>query len=153
MPKGPVDFEFARSPALRVASIAWSGPWNERKIRAQFERVDAWARRAKVRTGRWVFREPGARRWVVGIEVKGAVRGEGPIRVRSFPASAVARVIFDPDAVSPRVVYHGLSDWLRWRKREHEVKSVGTSRELYSGNPWRDPRAWARTEVQVLVRR
>jgi effector-binding domain-containing protein len=147
-----VDFEFARAPAYRVASIAWKGPWNERQIRARFEEVEKWAKSQRLRTGRWIFREPGARSWEVAIEVKGSAAGTGRIRRKTYPASRVARVVFDPDAVSPRVVYHGLSDWLRWRRKDKQIRSVGDSREIYTGNPWRDARAWSRTEVQFLVR-
>jgi len=153
MPTDPVDFAYARSPAIRVASIAWSGPWNEKKIRAQFEKIDAWARRVRVRTGRWIFREPGDRRWEAAIELRGAARPSGAIRRKTLAAATVARVRFDPDAVSPRVVYHGLNDWLRWQKKEKKVRSVGASREVYEGNPWKDPKVWARTEVQYVVRK
>jgi effector-binding domain-containing protein len=148
-----IDFEFARAPAYRVASIAWTGPWNEKRIQAQFERVEAWAKRAGLRTGRWIFREPGSRRWEASVEVKGAARSAAPVRIKTLPAARVARVVFDPDVVSPRVVYHGLSDWLRWRKREKEIRSVVSTREVYAGNPWREAKAWARTEVQFVVRK
>ncbi len=147
-----VDFAWGKSPALRVAAIAWSGPWNEKKIRAQFEVIQRWARERHLRTGRWIFREPGDRRWEVAIELKGRARGAGPIRLRTLPAAKFARVVFDPEELSPRVVYHGLSDYLRSRRREREIRAVISSREVYSGNPWTDPKAWARTEVQFLVR-
>lgn len=148
-----VDFELVRAPAYRIAAISWTGPWNERKIRSQFENVEAWVRRHGLRAGRWIFREPGPRRWEAAIEVHGAARGSGAVRLRTLKPSAVARVVFDPDRVSPRVVYHGLSDWVRWQKREKKIRAVVSSRELYSGNPWKDAAAWARTEVQFLVRR
>jgi len=148
-----VDFAWGKSPRMKVGSIGWKGPWNERKIRAQFERVERWAHKQGVRTGRWVFREPGPRRWEVAIELRGRARSSGGVRTKTFPAVTVARVVFDPDAVSPRLVYHGLSDWLRWRKKAKEIRSVGSSREVYSGNPWTDRRAWSRTEVQFIVRK
>jgi effector-binding domain-containing protein len=148
-----VDFKFKRAPRYRVAAISWKGPWNERRIRAQFGRISAWARGSGLRTGKWIFREPGARRWEVGIEVRGSARGQGDIRLRTFPASTVASVTFDPDVVSPAVVYHGVSDWLRWRKRDRTIKSVGSYRELYEGDPWRDAKVWSRTEIQVTVRK
>jgi effector-binding domain-containing protein len=148
-----VDFAWAKVPSLRVATIAWKGPWNERKIRSQFERVERWAKAEGIRTGRWVFREPGDRRWEAGIELKGRGRGRGAVRTKTLPAATVARVVFDPEVVSPRVVYHGLSDWLRWRRKEKEIRSVLSSREIYSGNPWTDRKVWSRTEVQFLVRK
>jgi hypothetical protein len=61
-------------------------------------------------------------------------------------------VRFDPTVVSPRVVYHGLSDWLRWQRKEKKIRSVVSYREIYEGNPWKDKRAWSRTEVQFVVR-
>jgi DNA gyrase inhibitor GyrI len=148
-----VDFEFKRAPAYRVACIQWKGPWNESKIRRHFGELAQWAKQQKVRTGKWIFREPDERRWEVCIEVRGRTRPGRGIRMRTLRASAVARVVFDPDEVSPRVIYHGLNDWLKWRKKEGEVKSVGSSRELYDGDPWKDSKAWAHTEVQYLVRR
>jgi effector-binding domain-containing protein len=148
-----VEFRLKRVPAARVATLAWKGPWNERKIRAQFDRIALWARQNGLGTGRWIFREPAARAWQVAIEIRGAARSEGPIRVRTFPATTVASVVFDPNVVSPSVVYHGITDWLRWRKKDKTIKSVGTYREVYSGDPWRRPSAWARTDVQVVVRK
>jgi effector-binding domain-containing protein len=147
-----VDFEFARAPAYRVASIAWKGPWNERRVRSHFEKVARWAKENGLTTGAWIFREPGERSWEVGIAVKGRARRRGPIRIKTLPASRVARVVFDPELVSPRVVYHGLSDWLRWRRREKKIRSVTSTREVYRNNPWTDAKAWARTEVQFIVR-
>jgi len=148
-----VDFAFARAPAYRVAAVVWKGPWNERRIRAEFERIERWAKQHKLRTGLWIFREPAERTWEVAIEVKGAAPGAARIRRKTYRAGSVARVVFDPDVVSPRVVYHGLTDWLRWRKREKEIRSVVSYREVYRGNPWRDASVWARTEVQFVVRR
>jgi DNA gyrase inhibitor GyrI len=148
-----VDFKFKRSPSYRVAVLSWKGPWNERRIRSQFDRIASWARKSGLRTGKWIFREPGSRAWEVAIEVRGTARSEGPIRVRTVPATTVASVVFDPNVVSPAVVYHGVTDWLRWRKRDKTIRSVGTYREVYIGDPWRDPKAWAHTDVQVVVRK
>jgi hypothetical protein len=153
VPPKPVDFEFARAPSYRVVALAWTGPWNDRKIRSQFERLAAWARAHRLRTGRWFMREPGNRKWEVAIEVGGRARGDGTVRAKTYRAAPVARCVFDPERVSPRVVYHGLTDWLRWRRREKKFRAVVGSREVYTGNPWTDARAWARTEVQFLLRR
>lgn len=148
-----VDFAFRKAPKYRIASIAWKGPWDEKRIRAKFGQIAAWAKKKGVRTGKWVFREGGERKWEVGIEVKGPVKAGAGIRLRTLRASKVASVVFDPDVVSPRVIYHGLNDWLRWRRKDGEIKSVGGSREIYSGDPWSDKRAWAHTEVQFVVRK
>ncbi|MGI0070634.1 MAG: GyrI-like domain-containing protein [Thermoplasmata archaeon] len=147
-----VDFQIKKAPRYRVASIAWTGPWNERRIRAQFDRIRRWASRSGLRTGKWVFREPGSREWEVSIEVSGNGRPEEPIRIRTIPAATVASVVFDPTVVSPAVVYHGVADWVRWRKRDKTIRSCGSYREVYDGDPWRDPKAWSRTDVQIVVR-
>ena len=65
----------------------------------------------------------------------------------------MARVVYSPRVVEPRVVYHGLSDFLRWRKKAHEIRSVGDYREVYTGSPWTDKRAYEHTEVQFVVRK
>jgi len=147
-----VDFEIRKVPSIRVAAIRWTGPYSEKRIRARFEEVARWARSRGIRTGRWIFREPGSRTWETGIEVRGKARSEGRILVRTQPAATVARVRFDPEVVSPRVVYHGLSDWTRWRKRDKTIRSVVSTREVYDGNPWTDRQAWSGTEVQFVVR-
>jgi len=147
-----VDFVLKKSPALRVAAIRWKVPYRESEIRKRFAEVEKWARQHRARTGRWVFREPGSDTWDVAIEVRGPARSEGRVRLHTIPACTVGSVTFDPEVVSPRVVYHGLSDWLRWRKKEKKVGSVRSTRELYLGDPWKDPKAWSHTEVQFVVR-
>ena len=147
-----VDFEFRKSPSLRLATVSWKGTWNEKRIRSEFEGLEKWARTEGHRTGKWVFMEPGNKQWRVGIEVRGKAKGKGRIRLQTLPASRIACVNFDPEQVSPRIVYHGLNDWLRWRKREKKIRSVVSTREVYRANPWTDRRAWARTEVQFVVR-
>jgi len=148
-----VDFVLKRAPSYRIANLRWTGPWSDREIKKRFESVEKWAKQQGLRTGRWVFREPSERVWDAGIEVRGKARSQGRVKLQTLPASLVASVQFDPDVVSPRVVYHGITDWLRSRRKEKEIRSVGAYRELYDGNPWRDKRAWSRTEVQVVVRR
>jgi DNA gyrase inhibitor GyrI len=148
-----VDFRLKRTPAFRVASRTWKGPWSERRIRAEFGRLAAWARQHRLRVGRWIFREPGTRTWEVAIEVRGAARSEAGVRVRTIPAATVASVVFDPDVVSPAVVYHGITDWLRWRRKDGTIRSVGAYREVYAGDPWSRAAAWSRTDVQVVVRK
>jgi hypothetical protein len=46
-----------------------------------------------------------------------------------------------------------VTDWLRWRKKDKTIRSVGMYREVYDGDPWREPRAWAHTDVQIVVRK
>ena len=148
-----VDFAIKRAKAMKLATISWSAAWNDKRTRSEFEKLARWLAERKVKGGRWVFESgDGERRFTVGIEVPAKVKGEGRVRVRSRAATRVATVTFDPEAVSPRVVYHGISDWLRWRKKDKTIKSVGTYREVYSGNPWTNPKAWSHTEIQVVVR-
>jgi len=148
-----VDFELTRAPSYRVASIVRVGPWKENNLRSEFEELEHWAKRQGVRTGTYVFLERGSRRWEACLEIKGRAKAEGRIRLKTLPATYVARVVFNPDQVASRVVYHGLSDWTRWRKKYGEIRSVIGPREVYSGNPWKDQRAWAHCEVQFVVRK
>jgi hypothetical protein len=148
-----VDFEWRKWPAMDVICTRWKGSWNEKRIRSEFEGLARWAKAHKVRTGRWIFTAPAERTFEVCLEVKGRASSEGTVRRRRLPAATVASVEFDPNVVSPRVVYHGLTDWLRARKKEKEIRSVGQYREVYRGNPWTDKSAWAHTSVQVVVRK
>ena len=147
-----VDFRIRKAPSYRVASQRWKGPWSESRIHAEFRKVQAWAKAQGLRTGVWVFREPAERTWEVMVEVRGSARTSGPYRLRKVAASRVASVVFDPNVVAPRVVYHGISDWLRWRRKDGTIHRIGSYREVYSGDPWTNPKAWARTEIQVEVR-
>jgi DNA gyrase inhibitor GyrI len=147
-----VDFEFKRTPAYRVAYMAWTGPWKDATIRRNFEKVQQWAKSHGYAPGLWVFREPGTRRWETGVVVNARARAEGPIRIRTLPAARVASVVFDPEVISPAVVYHGLTDWLRWRKKDKKIRRVVSYREVYRGNPWKDKSAYAQTDVQFVVK-
>ena len=147
-----VDFKFKKAPAFRVATYTWTSDWSDKRTRKEFEKVARWAKAQGVRTGKWVFLSAGEGKFTVAVELKGKGRGEGDIHVKTLPASRVASVEFDPDVVSPRVVYHGLTDWLKWRRKQKEIASVGAYREVYDGNPWTDAKAWSRTDVQVVVR-
>lgn len=148
-----VDFELGKAPKYRVATLAAKGKWSENMGRAELGKLQAWAAKNGLKTGKVIFRWGPKESLVVGLEAKGKAKTSGGIRWQTLRPSAVARVTFDPDVVSPRVVYHGLNDWLRWRKKDHEVKSVGSTRELYSGDPWTNKAAWKNTTVEYLVRR
>lgn len=147
-----IDFEFKRAPAWRVASVTWKGPWKDARIRSEFEKLARWAKAKRLRTGTWIFQEMGPGRFRVAIAVRGTSRGEGNVHFRTIPASRVAAIVFDPEELSPRVAYHGMNDWLKWRRKEKDIRSAGAYREVYTGNPWTDRKAFARTEVQVVVR-
>ncbi len=148
-----VDFKIGKAPGFSAVTVAWKGRWDEKRIRKEFEDLAAWAKERGLRTGRWYFMGDMSGRMRVAIETKSGARGAGRVRSRKFPATDVARVQFDPDELSPRVVYHGLGDFLRWQRREKEVKSVGTFREVYAGNPWTNARAWSTMCVEATIRR
>ena len=148
-----VDFVLSNSPSYRVASIVRVGPWKEDNLRTEFEELERWAERQGVRTGSYIFVERGGNRWEACLEFKGKAKTEGRVRLKVLPATPVAKVVFDPDLVSSRIVYHGLSDWTRWRKKDGQIRSVEWPREIYPGNPWKDKKAWAHCEVQFVVRK
>ncbi len=149
-----VDFGFKRAPKYRVASVRFTGPYQESRIRSEWEGIAKWAQAQGLRTGKWFFSEDGSGpryRFEVAIEVRGKAKSQGKIHLRTLAASPIASVAFDPEVVSARVVYHGLNDWLRWQKKEKTIKRTRTWREAYDGNPWKDAKAWSRAEIQVLV--
>lgn len=148
-----VDFELHRAPSCKVAFLTRVGPWKKDMLRSEFRQLTTWATSEGVRTGRWIFSHKGSDRWEACLELKGPARAMGRIRLKTLPATWVARCVFDPDMVADRVIYHGLSDWTRWRRRSKEIRSVGGSREVYSADPWTSAQAWAHCEVQLLVRK
>jgi effector-binding domain-containing protein len=157
-----VDFVIRKVPGIKLATSTMKGPWpGDKALRAEFEKVSEWAKAKGLKTGKWVFREfgeydkPAEMRYEAGIELRtrGPVRGGKGMAVKSLPSSTVASVTFDPDAISPSVIYHGISDYLRWRKKEGKYREAGPYMEVYLGNPWTSKRAWAHTQVQVPVRR
>jgi hypothetical protein len=148
-----VDFAWKRTPSYRVATIVRVGPWREENLKPEFGELVKWAKRQQVRTGRWIFIERSHTRWEACLEVRGKCRAEGRIRLKTLPSERAASVVFDPDRVSSRIVYHGLIDWTRQRKRDGEIRRVSQIREVYPGDPWTNPRAWAQCDVQFLVQR
>jgi hypothetical protein len=148
-----VEFSIKRVPKFRVASIVRVGPWKEDNLRSEFRELTAWARGQEVRTGRWIFFERDRNRWEACLELKGPAEVGGRVRLKTLPPTWAACVTFDPDAVSSRVVYHALNDWLRWRRKDGTIKSVTGVREVYDGDPWASRKAWAHCTVQFLVRK
>lgn len=151
--KGTVDFELRKMPAYKVGSIVRIGPWKEDNLRTEFAELTQWARRHRVGTGKWFFVHRGGPRWEACLEIRGNPPPEGRIRHRTLPATWVAAVTFDPDKVSSRIVYHGLHDWTRARRKDGKVRSVSGAREVYRGDPWKDKNAWQNCRVEFPVRR
>lgn len=158
-----VDFGIRKAPEYRLATRTIRGPWpGDKSLRSEYGKLLEWAKKRGIKTGKWFFREfdedsrqTSKRRWEVGVEIrtKGTVRGAEGVLITTLPSSTVALVTFDPDSVSPRVVYHGLTDWLRMREKEGEYKISGPYREVYLADPWSNRRAWAHTQIQVPVRK
>jgi len=159
-----VDFAIRKSPEYRIAERTLVGKWpGDKAILAEFVKVQAWAKEKKLRTGKWFFLESGDEdmspnsklRIEMGIEIRGKakVRGGKGVKLKALPASSIATVTFDPDAVSPRVIYHGINDWLRHLEKTRKYKELGPYREVYPGNPWSSKRAWAHTQIQVPVKK
>jgi effector-binding domain-containing protein len=146
-----VDFALKRVAPIQVASIVRVGPWKEENLRTEFEELTRWARREGIPTGRWIFLERNPHRWEACLEIHRLGAATGRIRVKRLPSARVASVLFDPTRLSSRIVYHGLRDWVRRRDGRPALRMVRV-REVYPGDPWRDRRAWARCDVQFLVR-
>ena len=159
-----VDFAIRKAPEYRIAERTLVGKWpGEKAILAEFGKVQAWAREKGLRTGKWFFLEsggedesPNAKLHIeTGLEIlgKALVHGGKGVSLKILPSSKVATVTFDPDLVSPRVIYHGLNDWLKDLEKKGEYKELGPYREVYVGNPWASKKAWAHTQIQVPVKR
>ena len=147
-----VDFRLKRAPRYRVASLTRIGPWREDNLRSEFRELTDWARKEKVATGRWIFFERGHHHWEACLELKESARPSGRIRTKTLPAARVAAIVFDPDVVSSRIVYHALHDWTRHQRKEGRIPAVSAVREVYRGDPWHDRGAWAHCEVKFLLR-
>ena len=135
------------------------GSYERNMLRSEFSQLVKWANKRKLRTGKWMLYfidEPGGRRPMnklrseACLQIKGSAKSEGRIKVKVLLAQKVASVTFNPDKISPRLVYSGIYGWLRYS----DLRATDSPpREVYAGNPWTNPRAWANAEVQVPVKR
>lgn len=150
-----VDFKLRKSPAYTVACKTVKAKYSDRAIRESFEQVAGWAEEKGVGTGKWIFIEHSEQddvlKWSACIELKGKAKGGGGIAVKKLDSSDIVSVTFNPDQVSSGIVYHAISDWARWRKKDGTIARAGGFREVYGGNPWKDSAAWQSLEVQMLV--
>jgi len=153
-----VDIKVKQCPSYRVASLIHYGPHVPNMFRAEFDHLVKWAKKNKLGTGKWMMRwldEPGSKpsnkiRSEACLEIKGTARLEGKIMIKTFPKHTVLSVTFDPEKVSPRLVYSGIYGWIRYS--DFEVTD-SPPREVYTANPWTNPHAWANAEVQVPVKK
>jgi hypothetical protein len=146
----PVDFSTRRVGAIRVASIVRVGPWKVDNLRTEFGEIVRWAKRGRLRGGRWIFLERGRHRWEACLEIRGTPRVEGRVRLRTLRGGRVACVVFDPRKISSRLVYHGLRDWVRAHSATGRGR-VTEIREVYRTDPWKSIGAWAHCEVQFVL--
>ena len=153
-----VEFKVKTAPSYKVAYILHIGPYtNQNMWRPEFNELVKWAKKRKLRTGKWIMgfldkwneKTEKRRRSVACIEIKGRAKAEGKIKIMKIPKQKVVSVIFDPDKVSADIVYYGLEAWLEYCP----YKQAARSKELYDGNPWTNPRAWANCEVHVPLKR
>ncbi len=153
-----VDFKIKMGRSYNVAYLIHLGGYSGQNMwRSEFRRLEKWAKKSKVRTGKrimyfidkWGEKPNRKRRSVAALEIKGKAKTEGAIRILKLPRQKVVSVRFDPNKVSADLVYHGLESWLE----SGIYKQVARSRELYDGNPWTSADAYAHCEVQVPIRR
>ena len=55
-----VDFAIKKTPRYRVVSVRFVGPFNEKRIRTEWERLAKWAKTKRLSTGKWFFSEEDA---------------------------------------------------------------------------------------------
>ena len=153
-----VDIKVKQVPSYTAATLIHYGPHGPNMFRNEFNQLTKWAKKNKVRTGKWVMRwldEPGHGprskiRSEACIEIKRKAKPEGKIMIKRFPKQTVLSVVFDPNKVSVRLVYSGIYGWIRYSK----LKATDSPpREVYAANPWKSSFAWANAEVQVPVKR
>jgi DNA gyrase inhibitor GyrI len=162
-----VDFEVVKAPKYYVASLTRQGPWTgDNMMRPYFSKLLNWARKNKLRTGKWIYTElvgpnapPDKRVYEASLELQNAKKltslRASKVRVQILPTLSVVRIKFNPELVSSRLVYHGLESWIEWRKRYGEYARSDSfwSREIYRDDPWKSKVAWENAEVQVPIRK
>jgi DNA gyrase inhibitor GyrI len=158
-----VDIVLKHDRKYNVIAKGKVGPYiGANNLRAEFRALTKWAKKNNVKTGKWLFYEldgpdvaSSKRRWEACLEVIGKLpKDKLPTRdisYKTLPGLFVASVTYDPDKFSSRLVYHGLECWLEWRTKYGELRENGPTREVYIGDPWTSPKAWANSEVQVPV--
>jgi effector-binding domain-containing protein len=152
-----VDIIVKQTPSYKVASLERVGAEGSDPLRKEFSELVNWAKKNKVKTGRWIFyffeagRTPERYRFEACLEIRGNRKPEGKIKIKTLPKLTVASVKFNPEHVSPRLVYNGIYGWL---DDNETYKLAGSfSREIYFGNPWTNAWAWQRAEIQVPAER
>jgi DNA gyrase inhibitor GyrI len=150
-----VDIVIKKTPSYKVASLERVGSEGTEPLRREFQELEKWAKKNKIKTGKNIFhfheagRTPDRYRFEACLEITGNPKTEGKIKLKNLPPLTVASVKFNPQKVSTRLVYSGIYGWLE--NNDNYRESGGFSREVYLGNPWKSSWAWSRTEIQVPV--
>ncbi|HUK27864.1 MAG TPA: GyrI-like domain-containing protein [Candidatus Acidoferrales bacterium] len=154
-----VDFTVKNAPSYKVAYILRYGPYaGQDTWRSELTQIERWAKRNRIRTGKWIVyfidkwtaKSQKKRRSIAAIEIKGKGKPQAKIRLMKIPRQKVVSVTFDPNNISADLVYLGIEGWL---EESRTYTQTTRSREVYNGNPWTNPNAWANCEVQVPIRR
>jgi len=149
-----VDIKVKSTPAYKVASLEKSGGMGSDPLRSEFKTLEKWAKKSKVKPGKYLCyfnessRNPDKYRFEACLEIRGNPKPEGRIKIKEIPKLTVASVSFNPEKISPRLVYNGVYGWLK--ENDEGFREAGPfSREVYPGNPWTSSWAWNRAEIQV----
>jgi effector-binding domain-containing protein len=147
------DIKVKSTPQYKVASLERTGGEGSDPLRREFQELEKWAKKSKVKTGSYLChfyesgRTPDRYRFEACLEIRGNPTPEGKIKIKELPKITVASVKFNPEKLSPRLVYHGIYGWLK--DNDEGYKAGSFSREVYPGNPWLNSWAWMRAEIQV----
>lgn len=149
-----VDIKVKNTPSYKVASLERTGAEGSEPLRHEFQQLEKWAKKSRVKIGKYFcyFYESGRSRdmyrFEACLEIRGNPEPEGKIKLKELPKMTVASVKFNPEKVSPRLVYNGVYGWLK--ENDEGIKEAGPfSREVYPGNPWTSSWAWSRAEIQI----
>ena len=149
-----VDIKVKNTPSYKVASLERVGGMGSDPLRGLFQELEKWAKKSKVKTGKYIChfyesgRTPENYRFEACLEIRGNREPEGKIKIKELPKMTVASVKYNPEKVSPRLVYSGVYGWLK--ENDEGYKEAGSfSREIYPGNPWTSTWAWSRAEIQL----
>jgi effector-binding domain-containing protein len=149
-----VDIKVKSTPSYKVASIERTGGEGSEPLRHEFQELEKWAKKSKVKVGKYLCyfhemgRTPNRYRFEACLEIRGNRKPEGKIKIKELPKLTVASVQFNPEKVAARLVYNGVYGWLD--DNDDGYKVAGSySREVYPGNPWTSSWAWKRAEIQV----
>lgn len=90
-----VDIKVKQVPSYTVASLIHYGPHGPNMFRTEFDYLAKWAKKNKLRTGKWIMRwldesesKPASKvRSEACLEIKGKARMEGKVKIKKFPAN------------------------------------------------------------------